>query len=214
VNAPTGPRVKDGAAHSSALMACCSAASAEDASLMDRRRRVLSPSLSLVGAKDGEPLYIHRAEGAYMFSPDGVRYLDCVNNVPVVGHQHPAVVAALCTQSALLNTNTRYLHPLVVEYAERLVATMPPHPSGEGWTVFFTCSVGCLAFLNGDLLCWTPQGFSSCVGTGHSTTGVAVLLAVTEGDTAMSFADLWGDTACVLVFVCRGCRDRKPMTSP
>jgi hypothetical protein len=42
--------------------------------------------------------------------PAGVAYLDCVNNVPVVGHQHPRVVAALAGQSALLNTNTRCEH--------------------------------------------------------------------------------------------------------
>jgi 4-aminobutyrate aminotransferase-like enzyme len=60
-----------------------------------------------------------------MYDPDGRPYLDCYNNVPVVGHSHPRVVAAIARQAATLNTNTRYLHGTVVELAERLVATMP-----------------------------------------------------------------------------------------
>ena len=35
------------------------------------------------------------------------------------------MVAALARQAAVLNTNTRYLHPHLVEYARRLTATMP-----------------------------------------------------------------------------------------
>jgi 4-aminobutyrate aminotransferase-like enzyme len=61
-----------------------------------------------------------------MYDPDGCPYLDCYNNVPVVGHSHPRVVAAIARQAATLNTNTRYLHETVVELAERLSATMPP----------------------------------------------------------------------------------------
>jgi 4-aminobutyrate aminotransferase-like enzyme len=43
----------------------------------------------------------------------------------VVGHAHPAVVQAISRQAAVLNINSRYLHPNVVELAERLIATMP-----------------------------------------------------------------------------------------
>jgi 4-aminobutyrate aminotransferase-like enzyme len=60
-----------------------------------------------------------------MEAADGRRYLDAYNNVPVVGHAHPRVVAAIARQAATLNTNTRYLHEHVVDLAERLVATMP-----------------------------------------------------------------------------------------
>ena len=61
-----------------------------------------------------------------MFDPEGRAYLDCYNNVPVVGHSQARVVAAIARQAATLNTNTRYLHETVVDLAERLVATMPP----------------------------------------------------------------------------------------
>ncbi len=46
------------------------------------------------------------------------------------------MVEAIARQAALLNTNTRYLHDNIVEYAERLTATLP-----EGLTVAsFACS--------------------------------------------------------------------------
>ncbi len=35
------------------------------------------------------------------------------------------MTAALAEQAAVLNTNTRYLHPALVTYARRLAATLP-----------------------------------------------------------------------------------------
>lgn len=87
------------------------------------RRRVLGSALSPLFYE--RPLQLVRGEGARMFDPDGRAYLDAYNNVPVAGHSHPRVVAAIARQAATLNTNTRYLHRAVVELAERLVATMP-----------------------------------------------------------------------------------------
>ncbi len=68
------------------------------------------------------PLMLVRGEGQYMFDDVGKRYLDCVNNVNHVGHCHPKVVQAAAKQMAELNTNTRYLHPKLSEYLERLTA--------------------------------------------------------------------------------------------
>lgn len=90
--------------------------------LLEARRRHLGPSLS-VSYRD--PLKIVRGSGQYLFDEDGRRYLDCVNNVCHVGHCHPRVVEAGQRQMALLNTNTRYLHDNIVEYALRLTATLP-----------------------------------------------------------------------------------------
>ena len=56
---------------------------------------------------------------------DGRRWLDLVNNVGHVGHAHPRVVTAAAGQDALLDTNTRYLHEAVAEYARRLTETLP-----------------------------------------------------------------------------------------
>jgi len=87
-----------------------------------RRRAVLGPSLSL---SYRHPLEIVRGWRQYLYDQHGRAYLDVFNNVPLVGHSHPRVVEAVGRQLALLNTNTRYLHPNVLEYAERLTALMP-----------------------------------------------------------------------------------------
>jgi 4-aminobutyrate aminotransferase-like enzyme len=105
----------------------------KQAELLTRRRASIGPSLS-VSYKN--PLTIVRGSGQYLYDPEGNEYLDCVNNVCHVGHSHPRVVAAAHAQAAELNTNTRYLHPNILEYAERLTGTLP-----EGLdTAFFVCS--------------------------------------------------------------------------
>ena len=82
------------------------------------------------------PLHIVRGERQFLFDAEEKAYLDCVNNVCQVGHCHPRVVEAAAKQLALLNTNTRYLHENIVEYAERLAATLP----GPLEVCFFVCS--------------------------------------------------------------------------
>jgi 4-aminobutyrate aminotransferase-like enzyme/Ser/Thr protein kinase RdoA (MazF antagonist) len=72
-----------------------------------------------------EPLHLVGGRGVFLEDADGRRYLDAYNNVPVLGHSHPAVVDAVCSQLATLNTNSRYLQEAPVELAERLLATLP-----------------------------------------------------------------------------------------
>ncbi len=96
----------------------------ETRELLAARRRLLGPSLSV---SYRTPLHIVRGEGAYLYDAEGRAYLDCVNNVAHVGHAHPRVVEAGVAQMRVLNTNTRYLHELVVRYAERLTALLPDH---------------------------------------------------------------------------------------
>jgi 4-aminobutyrate aminotransferase-like enzyme len=107
-------------------------AAAQD-SLLQRRQRSMGPTYSL---SYEEPLHPVRAEGVWLYDADGRRYLDAYNNVPVVGHCHPAVVEALVAQARTLNTNTRYLTDKPVELAERLLATMPE----EIDNIVFTCT--------------------------------------------------------------------------
>ncbi|MGA1597984.1 MAG: aminotransferase class III-fold pyridoxal phosphate-dependent enzyme [bacterium] len=90
--------------------------------LLSRRRQVLGRNLSL---SYQQPLTILQGEGAYLIDSEGRRFVDGVNNVAHVGHCHPRVVHALRQQSGLLNTNTRYLHPELVEYAQRLCDRFP-----------------------------------------------------------------------------------------
>ncbi len=94
--------------------------------LLARRRETLAPSLSI---SYDRPLHIVRGAMQYLYDAEGRRYLDMVNNVPHVGHANPRVVAAAARQLALLNTNTRYLHPLIEAFGERLKATLPPELS-------------------------------------------------------------------------------------
>ncbi len=90
--------------------------------LIARRHKVLGRDLSLTYQ---QPLHIVRGDGVWLYDASGRPFLDAYNNVPQVGHCHPHVVEAVARQAATLNTNTRYLHETVVNYAERLTATMP-----------------------------------------------------------------------------------------
>jgi len=90
------------------------------ASMRVRRERLMGDSQLFYDP----PIHMVRGEGIWLFDVEGRRYLDCYNNVPHIGHCHPAVVEALTGQIATLNTNTRYLGAAVLDYAERLGATM------------------------------------------------------------------------------------------
>lgn len=95
---------------------------ATKASLIARRRRI-APSNQTLFYDD--PLRIVRGEKHFLYDADGVQYLDVYNNVPHVGHAHPHVVDAAARQMALVNTNTRYLQDVHVDYAERMLARLP-----------------------------------------------------------------------------------------
>jgi len=102
-------------------------------SLIERRQRRLGPTLEL---SYDDPVHVVRGEGVWLIENTGRSLLDAYNNVPSVGHCHPTVVQALARQAATLNTNTRYLYKSVIEYADRLTATMP----GDLSVCMFVCS--------------------------------------------------------------------------
>jgi 4-aminobutyrate aminotransferase-like enzyme len=87
-----------------------------------KRRARVGPNLSLAYT---DPLKVTRGWMQYLFDEDGAQYLDAYNNVPHVGHSHPRIVQAVADQMRALNTNTRYLHDTIWQYAERLCATLP-----------------------------------------------------------------------------------------
>lgn len=90
--------------------------------VLSSRREHIGRSLSVSYRR---PLKIVRGYMQYLYDDEGRAFLDAVNNVPHVGHSHPRVVAASHRQMAVLNTNTRYLHDNLVDYAERLCAKLP-----------------------------------------------------------------------------------------
>ena len=90
--------------------------------LVSYRHQHLGKNLSL---SYKEPIKMVRGAGQYLIDDSGRRYLDTVNNVAHVGHEHPRVVAAGQRQMAVLNTNTRYLHENMVMFVEELLSTLP-----------------------------------------------------------------------------------------
>lgn len=101
--------------------------------LLRRRRETFGPTSMLFYKR---PLHVVRGEGVWLIEADGTRCLDAYNNVPSIGHCHPAVTEAVSRQIGILNIHTRYLHDGVYAYAERLLATMPD----EIANIVFTCT--------------------------------------------------------------------------
>ena len=71
------------------------------------------------------PPQIERGWRNYLLSTRGRCYLDMVNNVTVLGHAHPRVAGTAARQLRKLNTNSRFNYEAVVEFSERLAATLP-----------------------------------------------------------------------------------------
>jgi len=90
--------------------------------ILEARGNYLGKSLSL---SYESPLKIVKGQSQYLFDEDGRTYLDTVNNVCHIGHCHPRTLEAARLQSSVLNTNTRYLHDNIIEYAEKLTAALP-----------------------------------------------------------------------------------------
>ena len=107
--------------------------SAEETRMVERRQKLLGPAYRLFYQ---HPLHIVQGQDVWLHAADGRKYLDAYNNVASVGHCHPHVVAAIAKQAAILSTNTRYLGDAILDYAERLIATMPDALQH----VMFTCT--------------------------------------------------------------------------
>ncbi|MBC7914516.1 MAG: aminotransferase class III-fold pyridoxal phosphate-dependent enzyme, partial [Pyrinomonadaceae bacterium] len=75
-------------------------------------------------------LEIDRAEGLYLYAPDGKKYMDMVSGFAVsnIGHRHPRVI------KAIKNQLDKYMHLTVygefvqapqVKFAEKLISALP-----------------------------------------------------------------------------------------
>lgn len=94
--------------------------------LIKFRKEHLGKSLSL---QYKVPIKMVRGSGQYLIDQFGRKYLDTVNNVAHVGHEHPEVVKAGQDQMALINTNSRYLHENINQLAQEILDTLPPELS-------------------------------------------------------------------------------------
>jgi len=110
---------------SSLVVGACgtAVASRESAAmLLDRRRRVVASPQEYYYAK---PPQFELGWREHLVDTNGRAYLDVVNNVAVLGHSHPAVERAVRRQLRRVNANSRFNYATIVEYGERVVATLP-----------------------------------------------------------------------------------------
>lgn len=102
--------------------------------LLDRYAHALIPVF-------GTPqLVLDRGDGAWVWDTDGRRYLDLVGGIAVnaLGHNHPALVAAVSKQVAeMAHISNFYTSRVQIELAERVLA-ISGAPEGSG--VFFANS--------------------------------------------------------------------------
>ena len=102
----------------------------QSARLFERAQQLLpggvnSPVRAYRGV-GGVPRFIERGEGALLFDVDGNRYIDYVLSWGplILGHAHPAVVAAICDQA---QRGTTFGAPTELEsqLAELVIAAVP-----------------------------------------------------------------------------------------
>src|SRR6476646_899509 len=74
----------------------------------------------------GKPVFVSRAEGAYLYGADGAKYTDYVGSwgPMILGHAHPAIVEAV---TAAARNGTSYGAPteLEVRFAEKVISLYP-----------------------------------------------------------------------------------------
>jgi glutamate-1-semialdehyde 2,1-aminomutase len=98
--------------------------------LFDRGCRVIPGGVTrpvrAFRAVGGTPVFVARAEGAYLYSADGRRFVDYVGSwgPMILGHAHPAIVRAICDAA---QRGTSYGAPteLEVRFAEKLCELYP-----------------------------------------------------------------------------------------
>ena len=96
---------------------------------------------SLVGVFGVPQLVITRGDGCFVWDVDGRQYLDLLGGIAVnaLGHNHPALVAAISTQAGeMVHVSNFFTSPAQIALAERLLG-LSRAPEGSG--VFF-CNSG------------------------------------------------------------------------
>lgn len=95
---------------------------------------------SMMGVYGRPKTVLTRGEGCYVWDGDGNRYLDLLAGIAVnvLGHGHPALVAAVSRQAeSLIHASNFFATPPQIELAERLLAVAG---APEGSAVFFANS--------------------------------------------------------------------------
>lgn len=103
--------------------------------VLSLRRQYVSPGVFTYYQK---PVQIVEGYMQYLWDDTGRRYLDGIGGIVTVsvGHCHPKIVAAVREQvGKLMHTTTVFLHPTMVQFAEKLAARFPAD-SGLSATYF------------------------------------------------------------------------------
>jgi 4-aminobutyrate aminotransferase-like enzyme/Ser/Thr protein kinase RdoA (MazF antagonist) len=95
---------------------------AAESARVDRRRHRFGHN---VKTSYRRPVTAVRGIRHHLYDAWGREYIDAYNNVPQVGHCHPRVVHRIAEQARLLQTNTRYLQDVHLDFGDALAARCP-----------------------------------------------------------------------------------------
>lgn len=118
-----------------------------------------------------DPLVLQKAQGLYVFDPEGNKYLDFFGGILTVGlsHCHPEIVAAVSEQLGTLgHTSTLYQNEWIVRLAQAVAAKMP---AGSGLSQSFFTSSGTEADEMAILLAKVATGRQEIIALRHSYSG-------------------------------------------
>lgn len=105
-------------------------ADAKSEALFERASKVIPGGVNspvrAFRAVGGKPVFVARGEGAYMYSASNAKYTDYVGSWGplILGHAHPAVVAAI-TEAAARGTTFGAPTELEVRFAEKIIELYP-----------------------------------------------------------------------------------------
>jgi len=130
----------------------------------------------------GKPVFVSRAEGAYLYGADGKKYTDYVGSwgPMILGHTHPAVIEAIV---AAAKNGTSYGAPteLEVRFAEKIIEL---YPSIEMMRAVSSGTEACMAALRVARGYTGREAIVKFEGCYH---GHADLLLVKAGSGALTF---------------------------
>lgn len=128
------------------------------------------------------PIVAERAEGAYVYGQDGIRYLDFTSGIGVTntGHCHPKVVRAIQEQAAkLLHGQANIIfHPPLLQLAEELRTIVP-----QGLDCFFFSNSGAEAVEGAVKLARHATGRPNVIvfqGSFHGRTALTMALTTSK----------------------------------
>jgi 4-aminobutyrate aminotransferase-like enzyme/Ser/Thr protein kinase RdoA (MazF antagonist) len=164
-----------------------------------------APDVDLLRRRDGSfatvqehyyeaPPRIERGWRHHLVDTDARSYVDMVNNVTVLGHGHPRLAEAVARQWHLLNTNSRFHYGAVVDFSERLTATLP-----EPLDTVFLVNSGTEAVDLALRLAWAATGRRDVIAVqeayhGWSDATDAISTSVADNPNALSTRPAWVHT--------------------